>query len=131
MPQSLICLNDDTALGALAACADRGLQVPSDLRVSGYDDTAAGYYGSVPLTTVRKPLDDLASTAVKMLIALVEEPETQMADVNTCLPGQIVVRRSTGTVDENSRLEAEGFFATSEVFEFQPEEQRQEAVAVS
>lgn len=131
MPESLICLNDDTALGALAACADRGWQVPSDLRVSGYDDTAAGLYGMVPLTTVRKPLDDLASTAVKMLIALVEEPDTQGDDVNMYLSGQIVVRRSTGSVEENSRLEAEGFFASDEVFEFRLEQQRQDAVAVS
>src|SRR5581483_678403 len=55
-PTALACFNDKTAVGALAAAAARGLRVPADLSVTGFDDIDLAQATSPMLTTVRQPL---------------------------------------------------------------------------
>ncbi len=68
-PTALVCGNDVLALGALSAARRRGLRVPEDLTVVGFDDIAVAGWPIVDLTTVRVDLDRLAATAVEMLTA--------------------------------------------------------------
>jgi LacI family transcriptional regulator len=122
-PDSLICMNDDAALGALAACADCDVKAPENLRITGYDDTPAGRFGSVPLTTVRKPLDELAEKAVLSILSRIQEPEKPGSADRIFLPGEIVIRGSSAAPEENARLAKEGFFATGEAgarFDYSP-----------
>ena len=55
-PTALIGFNDKAAVGALAAAAERGLRVPADLSVAGFDDIDLAQATSPQLTTVRQPL---------------------------------------------------------------------------
>lgn len=129
LPDSLICMNDDTALGALAACADRRVSVPEDVRISGYDDTPAGQFGMVPLTSVRKPLDDLTKSAAKVILQTIQNPKKSKAHTPVLLPCEIVIRRSSATEEENRALAENGFFkgqSKSVHFDFSPEQERQE-----
>ncbi len=128
VPDSLICMNDDTALGALAACADRQVDVPGDIRISGYDDTPAGQFGMAPLTSVRKPLDGLTRKAVETMLKSIQNPKKARESKPCLLPCEIVVRRSTATLDEHQELVRQGFFEAKKLarFDFSPEQERLE-----
>jgi len=104
-PDAILCTNDDTALGVMAACADLGVSVPDQIRVSGYDDTAAGRFATVPLTTVKRPLEALAVNAVSLIARMIEAPGEVRPDVVMSFPGEIVVRRSSGNEFEMASIQ--------------------------
>ena len=67
-PTAIVCANDVLALGALSAARQRGLGVPEDLTIVGFDDIAVAGWPIADLTTVKVDLDLLAETAVEMLL---------------------------------------------------------------
>jgi len=67
-PTAVFASNDDMALGVLATAQRLGLQVPGDLSVAGFDDSAAASLVWPHLTTVRQPVEEMARLAVDMLI---------------------------------------------------------------
>ena len=68
-PSAIFASNDDMAAGVLAVAHDRGINVPADLSVAGFDDTTLARTVWPPLTTIRQPMADLARTATQILIA--------------------------------------------------------------
>ncbi|MBN1310275.1 MAG: LacI family DNA-binding transcriptional regulator [Anaerolineae bacterium] len=94
--------NDQMALGALQVIYQRGLRVPEDLAIVGFDGIPETAYYRPPLTTVYQNLRELGSTAVRELIQAINashydditfEPE------QICLPPELIVRKSSiGTV---------------------------------
>lgn len=64
---AIFAANDDLALGVLDAAASRGLAVPDDLSVVGYNDTPLAARLPVPLTSVRVPFDAVAAGAMDLL----------------------------------------------------------------
>lgn len=63
-PDAVFCAaGDDCARGVLRAAAQRGLQVPTDLAVIGYDDMDIAATSRPPLTTIRQPLREMAIAA--------------------------------------------------------------------
>jgi DNA-binding LacI/PurR family transcriptional regulator len=74
-PTAVICSNDLMAIGAMQEAAARGLRVPDDLSVIGFDGIEAGTWTLPPLTTVEQPIDDIAGTAVAALRTLIDEPD--------------------------------------------------------
>lgn len=90
---ALICANDGMALGAIDALRERGLRVPRDVLVTGFDDSALGRCADPPLTTVRQPLDSMAALALSLVaqqLAGERVPEVSTLDV------EFVVRASCG-----------------------------------
>jgi DNA-binding LacI/PurR family transcriptional regulator len=79
--------NDQMALGALSAAAGRGLSVPGDLSVVGFDDVPEAAFYSPPLTTVRQDLDEAGRRAVAMLLG--------ESDAAPSVHPQLIVRAST------------------------------------
>jgi len=67
-PTAIFATNDDMALGLLALAHRRGLAVPQDLSVVGFDDTPASLTAWPPLTTVRQPLVDMGAAVIDALI---------------------------------------------------------------
>lgn len=65
--------SDEMAAGVLACCYQRGLRVPDDLSVIGYDNLAVAEMTSPPLTTVAQPLERMGRTALEMLLAMLED----------------------------------------------------------
>ena len=94
-PTAIFCYNDMTALGALRAAALRGLRVPEDLSIAGFDDLFVASYTTPSLTTVRQPKKEMGSRAMSILLELLagEQPESLVQ-----LPGELIVRGSTGPV---------------------------------
>lgn len=66
-PTALICANDDMAAGALSVAHGRGLDVPGELSITGFDDTPVSEIVWPPLTTVHQPLKAMGREAVLVL----------------------------------------------------------------
>ena len=92
-PTALIGFNDKVAVGALAAAAQRGLRVPEDLSVTGFDDIDLAQATRPLLTTVRQPLEEMGRLAVSLLIRLMERHRLDALHVE--LATELVIRDST------------------------------------
>ena len=68
-PTAVFAANDDMAAGVLAVAHDRGLSLPDQLSVAGFDDTTLARTVWPALTTIHQPMADLARTATEILIA--------------------------------------------------------------
>ncbi len=90
-PTAIFCYNDMTAIGALAALKRRGLRVPGDLSVVGFDDIPFAGYIDPPLTTIHQPKDEMGRLAMRMLLDLLDEKKV----ANVLVPGKLIVREST------------------------------------
>jgi len=86
---ALACANDDMAAGALLALHRAGLEIPSAMSVTGFDDTPMSEVVWPPLTTVRQPIKFLAERAVHLLFEAGPEPAYE------CIDYELVVREST------------------------------------
>ena len=98
-PTALVTFNDKAAVGALRAAYERGLRVPEDLSIAGFDGDGHLSSSTVPmLTTVRQPLGELGRMAVSLLMRLMEgrAVETLHVELVTELVTEVVVRGSTG-----------------------------------
>jgi LacI family transcriptional regulator len=93
-PTALVCFNDKVAVGVLETAAARGLRVPHDLSVTGFDDIDVSRAATPRLTTVRQPLQEMGRTAVTMLMRQLDghAHETLSMELET----RLVVRESTG-----------------------------------
>lgn len=69
---AVFCYNDMVAVGVLLACRARGLSVPRDLSVIGFDDVELAQYMTPPLTTIHQPKDELGRLAMRMLLDLLD-----------------------------------------------------------
>lgn len=93
---ALVCANDELALATMRALGRRGVRVPDDLAVTGWDDVMAAKYTG--LTTVRQPAREVGRIAAQLLHELVVRDVTSPQEV--CVPSAVVVRSSCGCPEE-------------------------------
>lgn len=74
-PNAIFAANDESAIGILRRAEERGLAVPDAFSLAGFDGTAATELTGPRLSTVQQPFDELAATAVRSLITLIEGGE--------------------------------------------------------
>lgn len=91
-PDAIFCFTDQLALGALRACADRGLRVPDDVALVGFDDIEAGRYSVPALTTVAPDKQRLAELALATLGERMADRSLPGRDL--VVPHRLVVRES-------------------------------------
>jgi len=89
---AVFCSNDEMAFGAIRAIKSRGLRVPEDVSVVGFDDIRFGRYWDPPLTTVAQPMADLGREAMNMLIEILTDADVPPS--KRILPTQLIVRGS-------------------------------------
>jgi LacI family transcriptional regulator len=94
LPRALVCASDQTALGVLAVLAERGLRVPEDVAVTGFDNIPVARHITPPLTTVRQPMRDLGAAGMSALLAILREPGSKPP--LTVLPTEVIIRDSCG-----------------------------------
>lgn len=97
-PTALVCANDEIALGAYAAAQERGIAIPDDLIVTGWDDIPMARYLSPPLTTVHQPMRSLGVHAARALLERIRGERTEPS--HTVLPTRLVLRASCGCKQE-------------------------------
>lgn len=90
--------NDYMAIGGIRALLDRGLRVPQDISVTGFDDIEWARFCEVPLTTARFPRQEIGERAVREMIEhLASEPLDTLAGLSdVTIPPELVIRQSTG-----------------------------------
>jgi DNA-binding LacI/PurR family transcriptional regulator len=93
-PTALFVANDFAAIGALAAAADRGLDVPGDLSIVGYDGTSLSGLRSIGLTTVAQPLKEMGVAASQQLCSRLDDVPGVTKRVR--MSPDMMIRTSTG-----------------------------------
>lgn len=91
-PTAVFALDDLMAVGAYKAAAERGVRIPDDLSVVGFDDIFPAEYLGPALTTIRQPFDDMARKAVDMIV---RSRKGNLEDRSVVLPVGLVTRQST------------------------------------
>src|SRR5689334_7220881 len=94
VPRALVCANDQTAIGVMAALQHAGLTVPGDVAVTGFDGIMLGRHLHPSLTTVVQPTAALGDTAVAMLTDRVGGPAPPRRTLQ--LPVRLELRGSCG-----------------------------------
>jgi LacI family transcriptional regulator len=93
-PTAIFAFNDPLAIGAMRAARSRGLRIPEDVSIVGFDDTTEAQFVTPGLTTVRQPLAEMGRMAVSLLLRLLEGRPRETVQVE--LATKLVVRGSTG-----------------------------------
>ncbi len=95
LPTAILATSDQLALGAIEAARQRGLSVPDDISVAGFDDVPPAATATPALTTVRQDHAEKGLLAGRLLVARLRGEEAPAPDL---LPARLVVRGSTGRV---------------------------------
>jgi Transcriptional regulators len=90
---AIVVANDQMALGVIDALRARGIRVPRDVAIIGFDDIREARYCAPPLTTIRQPLQQQGRLAVEVLV---QRLRGERVDDVLVLPTELVVRRSCG-----------------------------------
>ncbi|ROS78617.1 LacI family DNA-binding transcriptional regulator [Cellulomonas sp. PhB143] len=98
---AIVCASDPLALGAIRAVRRAGLDVPRDVSVVGYDDSALMNSTDPALTTVRQPIDAMGRAAVDLLAAMIAGGEVSRDEL--LFEPELVVRRSTAAAPAPAR----------------------------
>jgi DNA-binding LacI/PurR family transcriptional regulator len=91
---AVVCASDLMALGVMRAARARGLDIPSDLSVVGYDDSPLIAFVDPPLSTVRQPIVEIGVAAVRALVDEIRDDAVPRGEL--LFQPELVVRASTG-----------------------------------
>jgi DNA-binding LacI/PurR family transcriptional regulator len=95
-PDAVFCFTDVLAVGALRACLTRGVRVPEDVALMGFDDVEEARFATPSLSSVRPDRDAIARVAVGRLVERLERGGDAGAARDLTVPHAVVVRESTG-----------------------------------
>lgn len=98
MPTGIFCANDEIAVGAIRSAHTLGYQVPEDLSIAGFDNVPLSSVFIPSITTVRQPVEKIASLATKTLVEMIEGNRTQRSQVFST---ELIVRDSTSRPKED------------------------------
>jgi LacI family transcriptional regulator len=101
-PTAILCANDLLALDALRGLIQRGIRVPEDVSVIGFDDIDFCANARVPLTTVAVPRYQIGSTAAGLLLDEIDNPEKH-AHQQVVFQPRLIIRESTGPAPSAAR----------------------------
>jgi DNA-binding LacI/PurR family transcriptional regulator/signal transduction histidine kinase len=90
---AIVSANDEMALGAMAEFRERGMRIPDDISVVGFDNVEEARFAAPPLTTIRQPLYAQGRKATEMLLDLLAGKDIPQTVV---LPTELVIRQSCG-----------------------------------
>jgi LacI family transcriptional regulator len=94
-PTAVFAANDFIAFGALRACMEAGARVPDDMSLVTFDDLPEGWQDEPFLTVLAQPAYEIGRQAAELLFERLEGP-AQLARRVIILPGELIVRRSSG-----------------------------------
>ena len=94
-PEAVFAQSDAMALGAMRAIRERGLRVPEDIAIVGFDDLPLAASADPPLTTIRQPIYRTGILATETLLDIIKTSPQPARHI--ILPVELVIRASTGT----------------------------------
>lgn len=93
-PRAVLVGNNLMALGALQAIHNRGIRIPEEMAVVGFDDMPWASLLRPALTVIAQPIEQLGHVAAQMLLERLKDPQRSVRHVT--LPAQLIVRSSCG-----------------------------------
>ena len=99
-PSAVFCINDYVAISVMHLAIARGLRVPEDLAIVGFDNNPFSQLAPVPLTTIAQPTSEVGVKSVEVLLEIIEG--IRMGEETIYLPTSLVVRSSTSLVVRSS-----------------------------
>lgn len=96
IPTAVFAADDLDAIGAMRAIKEKGLRIPEDISLVGFDDIQLASYTEPSLTTVRQLIFKMGTTAISLLVQLIEGKEKEPLKVE--LPTQLIIRKSAGEI---------------------------------
>ncbi|GGG08555.1 LacI family DNA-binding transcriptional regulator [Paenibacillus abyssi] len=93
-PTAILAMNDVMAAGAINACLERGLHIPEDISIIGFDDREFSSYINPKLTTMRLPLHEMGMEAIKSLVSILNQEEA--TEKNKKLKCTLIKRHTVG-----------------------------------
>jgi len=94
-PTAVFASNDAMAIGAVSAIQSKGLKIPEDIAIGGFDDIPIAKYLKPSLSSVHVPINNLGTNAAIKLFKMIKN-ENNLSDGKTVLPATLVVRESCG-----------------------------------
>jgi DNA-binding LacI/PurR family transcriptional regulator len=91
-PDAIFCANDIMAIGAIDGLHARGVRVPDDVSVIGFDDIPMAAWGAYNLTTISQEVDQMIQQTISLMLERIESPHEPCRMVQ--VPGQLVIRSS-------------------------------------
>lgn len=98
-PTAIFAGNDSMAMGCIRAIREKGLEVPQDISVVGFDDIPAAALAHPPLTTLRHPVGAMAKAAVQELVRRIKKQPGRRQRIE--FPSEFIVRESTAAMMES------------------------------
>ena len=77
----ICCGNDLIAMGAMKALQEKGIRIPHDIKIIGFDDIYIAQYMNPPLTTIKQPIYELGQEAVRMLVSIIEKKDIKLKKI--------------------------------------------------
>lgn len=100
--EAFVCVNDATAADLLNFFLRSGIQIPEEVKITGFDDLPLNDYLAVPLTTIRQPVEALAYEAVRTMIDRIEYPDLPPRDIR--VHTDLIARRSSDAAMKEQSL---------------------------
>lgn len=91
-PTAIFASNDMMAFGVMEVARERGLRLPGDLSIIGFDDIPQAAHVHPALTTVRQPLEEMGRSAARLLLKYIAQPNAEVERIE--LPTEFVIRES-------------------------------------
>ena len=103
---AVVSFNDMSAIGAMRALQDSGIQVPGDVSVIGFDDIQAAAFNSPRLTTIRQPMSNMGRIAAQCILNRLHGSERFREQIT--VEPELVVRESTRAIERGNKPVAPG-----------------------
>lgn len=100
---AVFAMNDEAAVGACFRAQEKGIRIPEDISIMGYDDTSSARFNSVALSTVRQPIQEMVQFAISMILDAIHTQENPAIRNNIVLQPELVIRRSTAECRKDKR----------------------------
>ncbi len=97
-PTCILCPDDFSVLGCFNAIRERGLRIPRDISVAGYDGITISQVLEPKLTTIRQNTKEIGRRAAEELVSLIEHPKTTIPE-RIVIPGELVKGNSVGRIE--------------------------------
>jgi|GEM_PF-4369809 LacI family transcriptional regulator len=92
LPDCVICAGDVTAFGVISELLKRGIRVPEDIGVTGFDDSPLLQFCPVPVTTLRHPVFEVGASAANLLLQSIQKPDGEVKNLH--IPPELIIRNS-------------------------------------
>lgn len=92
-PTAIFCINDYSAYGVIDYCISKGIKIPEEISIAGFDDIQFSSLGLINLTTIRQPIEKLGKLAIEALFKKFEDGIDK--EIKIVLDPELVIRNST------------------------------------